>query len=408
MYFKDAWEIIRKHNAIPRRISKQILRAIVDGDSLDEKACQPFLSVDEIERIRKDYEVQRDALIAEGVEILPRNLPFYHLIQQKIPDFDWTAEEADVTRGTHEVHFKRPSLEGVRPSLLTLLTREIPTETTSSLHEMYGCTHRYPPALVHLLSRLLETNRFVSPDEATVEYLLTWMQRAVDGVPSQVISPICPDYKADKLGKHLYRFTFDGVGDKVGVVGQRWLSALPLVSEFLEGLDAEPTIIAAIGDFEGFPDGALERLGVTWDEFEARLRRSQLALQAECPVAIEAPLFTELCGGRATWDKMWRKNQARIVGGDYGGSGLTEPELRQIAESRAPLYRRWLQKRGDFDFMETLLNQGAEYATMGQIVQEKMSNPLVIGADHGRMSPFYNVSSDVPVLYIRNNYVNVS
>ena len=51
--------------------------------------------------------------------------------------------------------------------------------------------------------------------------------------------------------------------------------------------------------------------------------------------------------------------------------------------------------------------QAAEYATMGHIISRKFKNTLVLGVDHARMCPFYQLDGALPVLYLRNNYLGV-
>ena len=43
---------------------------------------------------------------------------------------------------------------------------------------------------------------------------------------------------------------------------------------------------------------------------------------------------------------------------------------------------------------------------MGQIVQRKMKNSMILGADHEKMIPFYKINSNIPVIYIKSGYLN--
>ena len=61
----------------------------------------------------------------------------------------------------------------------------------------------------------------------------------------------------------------------------------------------------------------------------------------------------------------------------------------------------------DEDYVTLLKAQAAEYATMGHIISRKFKNTLVLGADHARMCPFYQLDGALPVLYLRNNYLGV-
>lgn len=407
MYYKTAWEIIRKRHLIPRDASKQILASIVKGVDVDDTLLRQYSSHAEIDSLRKDFEQKRGDLMDRRIEISPRNLPFYYLIQDRVPGFKWQVTKNGDTNGACEVQLVRPFVDGLLPSLTTMLLRNIPEGTTSALHGTYRSAHSVPQKIVNRLAALFEEHRFVSPTESEMEDILAWLDRGANGEELTVLTPLCPDYHADKIGENLYRFTFDGIGDQVGVVGKRWLAVFPDIMKMFHELGIKPRVIAAIGDFEGFPDGALKRLNTNWNEFEKSLRRSQEALKSKCDFEVETPVFTELCGGRDKWEEVYFPIRDRLLSHDYGNTGLTEPELLQIAQARKPLYRRWMQIQGDFDFMKTLILQGAEYATMGMIAKNSLSNALILGADHSRMAPFYRFTSDVPVLYMRNNYVNV-
>ena len=43
---------------------------------------------------------------------------------------------------------------------------------------------------------------------------------------------------------------------------------------------------------------------------------------------------------------------------------------------------------------------------MGQVVQRKMKNSMILGADDAKMRPFYKINSNIPVIYIKSGYLN--
>ena len=55
--------------------------------------------------------------------------------------------------------------------------------------------------------------------------------------------------------------------------------------------------------------------------------------------------------------------------------------------SRKMLYKSWFPNKLK-KLLEPVIDQGAEYATMGEIISEKYENPIIIGADHPRMKNF--------------------
>ena len=54
--------------------------------------------------------------------------------------------------------------------------------------------------------------------------------------------------------------------------------------------------------------------------------------------------------------------------------------------------------------LNLVFQQGAEYATMGDIILKNYINPLIIGADHPRMKIFYYFNNEIPVIYLNKGY----
>lgn len=145
--------------------------------------------------------------------------------------------------------------------------------------------------------------------------------------------------------------------------------------------------------------------GVDKDEFLNRLRRSGDRIDEAGQGKVTSGLFTAHCGGEAGWAREYADMKARIESAEFG---LLEERIliQEIATARRPLYERWypsVDAKDEF-FRNLVVAQGIEYAAMGKIIAEKFRNPLVLGADHHRMSPFYNLAADIPVIYLDRNY----
>ena len=78
--------------------------------------------------------------------------------------------------------------------------------------------------------------------------------------------------------------------------------------------------------------------------------------------------------------------------------------MLEIANSRIKLYEKWFGKITKKKLEEIIIKQGAEYATMGDMVSKKYSKSLIVGADHFKMSEFYKINTNLPVLYLKNRY----
>ena len=204
-------------------------------------------------------------------------------------------------------------------------------------------------------------------------------------------------------------YIHDGLNKKIGVVGRRYLDKILIIDDVLTGLGFAVRYIAAIGDFEAFVPDNCARVGLSEENFIKRLRRSQIEMARALPVSAETPLFTEIGAGKSEWMGYFVKVLQDFGAQEFGESGLSVKEVEAIGLSRRVLYDRWYgDKAKQIGYQQIALNQGAEYATMGAMILANLENPLVLGADHAKMAPFYSATAAVPVLYLRNNYVGVS
>lgn len=421
MHFLDARRIIERNRLIPRRDSRRIVNALV-ADRPAEAVDLGSVSPAEYEALRlmvrrKTVELQEmetAVTLAAGAEswasapsdrLHPRNLAIYHLIQERFPEIRWTVRPDPGVPNSSRVRLEVPYVEGLRPTLTSLLLRTLEGGTTSRLHERYRCVYRLPPGVVARLSRLLDRPDMASASEEDLDRVVGWLEKGLDGNPLTVVTPVCPDYEAEELDTNVFRYTFDNLGSGVGVVARRFLGVLGELSEILKDIGVSVRFVVAIGDFEGFSDANLARVGLSEQEFRARLAESQVQFSRLAPIPVEVPLFTDICGGKAAWNRCYEAMLDRLRAGDYGGSGLDDTTFETIALSRRGLYRRWYRDRATVDSQGILVHQGAEYAAMGRVVLEAFENPMIFGADHARMAPFFKLHGPVPVLYMRNNYL---
>ena len=405
--YLDAWEIMGRHSLVPRRTSKRILKAIVEDKDPPPEAIDGKVTLEVISHLRTKYKEKVADMGGRPGSDHPRNLPFYHIIRDMVPGFSWTIEKTGHERDYFEVRFTSPYVEKVRPSLTSLLLKLADGSTNSRLHATYSCIYRLSPKAAKLLEGLLALETLVRPEEEAMDRVVTWVERGLSGEPLTVVSPICPDYKAHNVGRNVYRYTFDGVGDGIGVVAKRLIMTLPKVQKIFSELGLKVRYMVALGDFEAFSAETRDRVGLDEPELRKRFRRSQEQFEAVYPGPVETSLFTDLVGGKEGWDPIYEPIHDGFRCGEFGRTGLSDSDLKDIALSRRGLYRSWYRTDKDSDFLDILTAQGAEYATMGEIISDKLQNPLVLGADHSRMAPFYGYAERLPVLYLKQNYLGV-
>ncbi len=426
MHYLDAREIIARNKLIPRRNSRLLINALVkDLDAHDFERIG--LSAEEYENLRTLVRT-RAAEIAQrrrenskraigdsrwsagtdGWEGVPRNEAIYSLIRDRIPGFEWKVRSGPGVSNSERVTIKMPLVEGIKPSLASLLLLFLRDDTNSLLHERYQCVYRLDAKITRDLSRILERRDVATPSEEELDRVVQWLERGLAGEQLTMVTPVCPDYEAKEVASNLYRYTFDKLGSGIGVVAKRFLGILPLLDEVFRSVGVDVRFIVAIGDFEGFSEETLQRIGLSSDRFRNQLIESQESLAANAPVEIQTPLFTDLCGGPAEWQNYLEIVKNRLAAGDFGETGLDEEQLTAIAFSRKELYRRWFPGAKDDKVRDIFSAQSAEYATMGHVIADRIVNPLIFGADHLRMAPLFWHKRRLPTLYLRNNYLGVA
>lgn len=396
MRAEEAQSILRSHGLIDRRTSKRVLNAIVLGRELDLSRFEKPELKDRITTLRNEYWKLRRKLPRTS----PRNLPFYLLIKDRYRNFDWQATE----KGTViDFHFK-----GIKPSLLSLLTGIIPAAAGSMNHRFHRSLERLEPAVAAALLDTLREAGFVDPSEAEMSRMVDWLERALAGEPSTIVSPVCPDYAVEDGNAAKHRFTFRGVNSGLGVTASRLFEALPAVSALLrDHLGLDVTHYVCPGDFEAFSEETNRRLGIDEATFLEHLEGSRRAILEKAPTPVQSCFLTQLGGGKEHWLRLHADLVERMNAGAFGPIAGT-PQVREVALGRRGLYDRWYNVTDrPVEFYESIvIRQGAEYAAMGVLVSgsARCPNPLILGADDHKMAPFYRLAADIPVLYLRRNY----
>lgn len=380
----------------PTDLSRAVLKSIALGkpDLID---VLPAPLRDRVADIRAGYEQKMRAL---GADIRPRNLVYYHLIKEMYPGFNWVETGSQVQIETY--------FRGFKPNLLSYLLGLVPQEQIATTARMAALAGQgLNMSLIEQCTAVFQ-NQGVCPlaDEDLLR-LQRWIEKGQRGEPLSIVSPVCPDYSAAPGESRKFRFTFESVGTGAGLACLRLFQSLTalrnLFGETLQLTKIEHHVL--VGDFEAFSEQNCQRVGLSTGDFVDRLRTScgTISMQAPAPVAVG--LFTDCIGGRPGWEREYVEMKRRFAAEEFGPLE-GNPLFRDIAEARKPLYRSWFDAADapDSFFEQLVVAQGVEYSTMGKVIAEKFENPLVIGADHHRMAPFYNFAAAIPVVYLDRNY----
>lgn len=398
---ETAKDLINRYRLIPGNIGRKILYAIENNLPISTIDLPKGVSHKQIEDIKVLYKNKAEFLSSGNY---PRNIIFYHLIKDKIPNFEW---EIECSNGSAKknVEIKSPRVKNLRPSLLSLLLDKVDPCLDFRLHREYKCVAQLSVSHLKIISDLMEEMEIVYPGERQMKKIIDWIQAGLNGSVLTIFSPVCPDYSVEATGNPdcPYRHTFNELGSSLGLIAKRILNALPLIVKSLNNCGIEVNIIVGVGDFEAFADANLKRLNITQIEFLKRVRKSKIAFEESCKVPTSVYMITDMFGGSKEWYKIYQKFVDRLNEENYGASRLSSKVLLQIVRKRKNLYDRWYGKKQLIDHIPQVIMQGAEYAAMGCMLN-KYNNCLILGADNDAMSPFYSVYKEIPTLYLKRFY----
>lgn len=376
---------------ISGKTSRKIIHAIKHDEPFQDIKCPANISLSELEKLRENYKEKKKEVEELDEEGLPSNQPFYLILKEKYPGYEWEDRE------------KWPSLPGIEFSLASLLLFDL--EDIIYLPYQRFCTGKsaIPKELVKDLFTLFRDIKAIFPNDNTIERIFDWVSKGVKGEQLCLFSPVCPDYSYEKNGT-TWRYTFDELGDGVGLVALRILGILPTFLAFFQKYNIKVKIILGLADFEALVQSNLDRVKVDFDEFIKRVSRSRKAIQESTTIPLDVIMCSELCGGLEEWKKLAEKYRLDFEKGHFGNANINKETLIEIINKREVIYKRWY---GEFDSFEEylpyLFAQGAEYAAVGEIAS-KLENCFLLGADQPAMASFYDVNGAIPALYVKPNY----
>ncbi|MEX2495357.1 MAG: hypothetical protein WD448_04670 [Woeseia sp.] len=396
----DVSAFYRRGKLTDSMMSKAILAPIAGGFQPPAALVQHLGIEAELPRLAELYRAHSQTIDADTLS--PKYLPFYHAIRSHFDSFNW---EIQICDDRPQVKLEKPYINFVRPSLLTLLTCALrnKSSTTPAMKVHYPSTRGLPDALVTDFYRVLRELSFYLPSDDYIAAIADGLLRGLAGETITLVSPVCPDY-AFRQVKERYRYTFDQLGDGVGLVAGRIVATLPHIQDVLTRHGIRTRMVIAAGDFEGLDEPILKRLHETRASFRAKLERSQQRIIEAIGRPLRAVFIADLAGGEAAWRELTGAAYRSISGGDFGGLLETRIDIDSILDARMPLYQAWHGTQPRQKLAEILLRQCAEYSAMGAVFHRNFENPMVIGGDHHRMMPFYWLYHRVPVLYLRRVY----
>jgi hypothetical protein len=218
-----------------------------------------------------------------------------------------------------------------------------------------------------------------------------------------LISPICPDYDYIKIAPNLYKYTFDKLNTDIGLIGTSIVNFKNQLLLLCKENNFTLNYYIYYGDFESYSKSNCERLNINEKIFIERLKLSVKKLINKFPEAKEIDLLVSKLSSKKDWTTRHKKNYLKLKSLFYSDKNFKNTVLK-ILQSRMGLYSNWFPNLKNEDYLNLVLNQGAEYTTMGDLFYRKFNNFCILGMDHFKMASFYCVNNKFPVLYGRKIY----
>ena len=396
MDVKISQTTIKKNNFVPRKISKKIINNInFDKDYKNQKQIEMsrYITLDKLHDIRKKFQYYKKRKKPHG----PRNSLLYKFIKHNNPklNFNYNSNESNIII---------PEFNGVRLSLSTLLLNSLDEKDNKIKKKI---------VFLNDFKQILKSCNFKKPSLKSLESFANLVHKIKrNNKTLHIFTPACPDYSTVYEGK-MYRYTFDNIGNNIGLVAERLKKDIVKIHNFFHNHNIKFKHIISVGDFEAFSKTNQKRLKLSEKEYLKKINVNQQEIiknfkYKNCSLD---KVFTDYFSGKSQWQRLINKYTKILKDEEYGNSDLNRQKFEQILRSRIPLYRKWYGDIGMGGYSKILINQAAEYASMGHLISKKYANVIILGADHFKMSPFYcigekkSATQSLPVFYLRKNYL---
>ena len=397
-----AKEVISDHGLISGSISKKIIKLLLSDERPDRQVLK-FVGKSEFTRIQAQI---RQKKLHKKTKI--RNLPILEVLKDKILGFDWRLIEIIDRNGNKKFKLltNLQPIKGVNVSLATALFKSELVKCAYVSKYLGQFSYNKLNEEMFAFDAFMADLNIKAGEGDQKKLLKEWFLKGLSGKPLTVLTPVCPDYSYETLGHNLYRFTFNSLGTEIGVTAKKLVNQHEKIKHFFSERNFDVRFIAAVGDFEALSENNLTRMNLTFEQFVKKLQISQDNLGNILGGQYETPLFTDLCGGINIWKNYYKECISEVKKYEKQHSEIINSPLNQICRAREPLLKNWFGQELSFDeIRKMVLKQGAEYTCMGKIALNHTSNCLILGVDHYKMSPFYQLGQEIPVLYLKPNYL---
>ena len=365
-------------------LSKKVLESIRDQKKIDYKTLKIFYLRKRIQNLEKKFQLK----LNNNLKLNYKNYLFWQLVKEEYNLENLDIKKKKIGNKKNEVNVNFTyfiKFLGFNPSLLSLLIFSKEIKKIVKLNNFFET----------LQSKIDLEN--INTSER-IKFINLLEKREIN-----IVTPLCPDYEHVKVGNNLFKYTFKKLGSGIGMMATRFLSIYSdLLSLFLKE-KVNLKIHLLYGDFEGFSKINCNRLKETEASFLKKIDLSSQKLSQKIDNKKTCGAIVKNLADKKKWKNRVKKN-IQIIKKEMKKDLEFRIKVLEIAESRAHLYASWFPTLDKSKYLEIVIEQGAEYTTMGDLFYKKYKNLCVLAFDHSKMKIFYTLNNSFPVLYGRKRY----
>ena len=365
-------------------LSKKVLESIRDQKKIDYKTLKIFYLRKRIQNLEKKFQLK----LNNNLKLNYKNYLFWQLVKEEYNLENLDIKKKKIGNKKNEVNINFTyfiKFLGFNPSLLSLLIFSKEIKKIVKLNNFFET----------LQSKIDLEN--INTSER-IKFINLLEKREIN-----IVTPLCPDYEHVKVGNNLFKYTFKKLGSGIGMMATRFLSIdSDLLSLFLKE-KVNLKIHLLYGDFEGFSKINCNRLKETEASFLKKIDLSSQKLSQKIDNKKTCGAIVKNLADKKKWKNRVKKN-IQIIKKEMKKDLEFRIKVLEIAESRAHLYASWFPTLDKSKYLEIVIEQGAEYTTMGDLFYKKYKNLCVLAFDHSKMKIFYTLNDSFPVLYGRKRY----
>ena len=366
------------------KISKEVIQNITDNQKIDFDKLQISNYKKEINEIIKLYNIFKSSKKENY-----RNSIFWKIINNKYKKIKiyQTLRKQNEKQDKIDINIENLNENlGFKPSLLSLMIFDKEINEILKFGEFF---HK-----LKKICNLIEFNFFER---------ISLIKSLTKNNQINLISPICPDYGYIKIAPSLYKYTFDKLNADIGLIGNSIVNFKDQLQALFKENNFALNYYIYYGDFEAYSRSNCERLNINEKIFLDRLKISVEKLKNKFPEAKEIDLLVSKLSNKNDWMISHKKNYLRLSKMFFSNK-IFKDKVSKILESRMELYSNWFPDLKKKDYVNLILNQGAEYSTMGDLFNKKFNNFCILGMDHFKMAFFYCFNKKIPILYGKKIY----